>query len=161
MTTSTIDSYMIQARAAMIRLCLGCFLCSLLFEIHAAHAAQPETDPLAPGLDLISVKFAYGDMEHQPVYSGKQPDNRFYSKVGFIGNPDTAAGGLGLFKASHLPGYIEENASLWVAKILWHLNSVSARASLSPQLRIESKDTMIEIKQVDRSVWMVWHKTLD
>ena len=161
MTTSTIDSYFIQARAAMFRMCLGCILCSLIFKIHGAHAAQPESNSLASGLDLVSVKFAYGDIERLPAYSGKEPANRFNAKLGLIGTADTAPVGLGLFKASSLPGFIEENASIWVAKILWHLDSVSARASLSPQLRIESKDTMIEIKQVDRSVWMVWHKTLD
>jgi hypothetical protein len=118
-------------------------------------------DRMAPGLDLVSVKFTYGEIERLPSYYGKKTENRLNAKVGFIGVADSAIGGLGLFKASRLPGFIEENASLWVAKIKWHLNSVNARASLSPQLRIESKDTMIEIKQVDRSYWMVWHKTLD
>ena len=161
MTTSTADTYFIQARAAMIRMCMGCILCSLIFKMHGAHAAPPEMDRMAPGLDLVSVKFSYGETERLPTYHGKKTENRFNAKVGFIGVADSATGGLGLFKTSRLPGFIEENASLWVAKIKWHLNSVNARASLSPQLRIESKDTVIEIKQVDRSYWMVWHKTLD
>jgi hypothetical protein len=161
MTTSTADTYFIQARAALLRVCLGCILCSLIFKMHGAHAAQSEIDLLAPGLDLVSVKFTYGETERLPAYYGKKTESRFDTKVGFIGAADSATRGLGLFKTSRLPGFIEENVSLWVAKIKWHLNSVDARASLSPQLRIESKDTVIEIKQVDRSYWMVWHKTLD
>jgi len=161
MTTSTSGTYIFQAQAAMLRICMGCILCSLIFKMHGAHAAQPENELLAPGLDLVAVKFAYRDINQQPVYTGQQSVKSINTSFGFFDSTDTSSGGFGLLKASRLPDYIEENASLWVAKILWHLTSVNDRASLSPQLRIESKDTLIEIKQVDRSVWMVWHKSID
>jgi len=150
MTTSTSDSYFTQARAAMLRLCLGCVLCSLFFEMHAAHAAQP--DPFAPGLDLLSIKLAH--------YNAVQPvPYRFSASVVVA---DTASERVRFGGTSSLPDYINmEKVTAWVASIRWHMTANDNRASLAPHLRIESNETLLEIKPVDRSVWMVWHRTLD
>jgi hypothetical protein len=163
--TAISDSNFIQMRAAMLRLCLGCVLCSLLFEMHAGHAAQPEADPFSPGLDLISIKFAYSDIERieqQPAYTVQQPANSFNARVGFFGTTDIAPKRVNFGGLSSLPDYINmENVKDWVASIRWHMTANDNRASLSPQLRVESKETLIEIKPVDRSVWMMWHRALD
>jgi len=162
MFTATSDSYFIQVRAAMLHLCLGCILCSLLFELHTAHAAQPEADPFAPGLDLISIKFAYSNIDLQPAYTVQQPANSFNARVGFFGTTDTASGRVRFGGTSSLPDYINmEKVKDWVASIRWHMTADDNRASLSPQLRVESKEALIEIKPVDRSVWMRWHRALD
>ena len=162
MTTSTFGSYFIQVRAVMRRLCLGCVLCSLFFEMHAAHAAQPESDPLAPGLDLVSIKFAYSDTERQTVYTERQPSSRFNARVGFFDTADTASERVRFGGTSSLPDYINmEKVTAWVASIRWHMTADGNRASLAPHLRIESNKTLLEIKPIDRSVWMVWHRTLD
>lgn len=152
MTTSTSDSYFIQARAAMFRLCLGCVLCGLFFEMHAAHAAQPEVNPFAPGLDLLSIKLAHYDAVQPVPY-------RLSSSVVIA---DTASERVRFGGTSSLPDFINmEKVRSWVASIRWHLTADGNRASLAPQLRVESKETLIEIKPVDSSVWVVWHRELD
>ncbi|MGC2047971.1 MAG: hypothetical protein WA635_05095 [Gallionella sp.] len=165
MFTATSDSYFIQVRAAMLHLCLGCVLCSLFIEMHAAHAAQPEADPFAPGLDLISIKFAYSDIERierQPTYTVQQPAKSFNARVGFFGTTDTASERVRFGGTSSLPDYINmEKVKDWVASIRWHMTADDNRASLSPQLRVESKETLLEIKPVDRSVWLRWQRKLD
>jgi hypothetical protein len=165
MFTAISDSYFIQVRAAMFHLCLGCVLCSMLFKMHAAHAAQPEADPFAQGLDLISIKFAYSDIERiepQLAYTGQQPAKSFNARVGLFGTTDTASERVRFGRTSNLPDYINmEKVNAWIASIHWHITAVENRASLSPRLRIESEETLIEIKPVDRSVWMMWHKALD
>jgi hypothetical protein len=165
MAITTSDSCFIQMQAAMLRLCLGCVLCSLLFEMHAAHAAQPESDPFAPGFDLISIKFSYSDMnrvERRSAYTEQQPVNSLDAKVGFFGATDKAHERANFRGISSLPDYINmEQVKDWVASIRWHMTADDNRASLSPQLPVESKETLIEIKPVDRSVWMMWHRALD
>jgi hypothetical protein len=75
---------------------------------------------------------------------------------------DTASERLSFGGTSSLPDYINmEKVTAWVASIRWHMTADGNRASLAPHLRIESNETLLEIKPVDRSVWMVWHKTLD
>ena len=146
----------------MLHLCLGCVLCSLFIEMHAAHAAQPEADPFASGLDLISIKFAYSNIERQPVYTERQPDNRFNARVEFFGTAETEIEQVRFGGKSSLPDYINmEKVKDWVASIRWHMTADGNRASMAPHLRVESKETLIEIKPVDRSVWMRWHRTLD
>jgi hypothetical protein len=149
LTTSATDSYLIQARAAMLRLCLGFVLCGLAYEIHAA---QPDVELFAPGLDLLSIKLAH--------YDAVQPVPYRYSASVVIA--DTASERLSFGGTSSLPDYINmEKVTAWVASIRWHMTADGNRASLAPHLRIESNETLLEIKPVDRSVWMVWHKTLD
>jgi len=153
----------------MLHLCLGCVLCSLLFGMHAAHSAQPYADPFAPGLDLISIKFAYSDAysdierkDRQPDYTMQQPANSFNARVGFFGSSDIASERVRFGGTSSLPDYINmEKVNAWIASIHWHMNAVENRASLSPRLRVESEETLIEIKPVDRSVWLRWHRALD
>ncbi|MFZ5524111.1 MAG: hypothetical protein ACOY9D_08545 [Pseudomonadota bacterium] len=157
MTTSASCSYFIQLRAAMLRMCLGCVICSLFFEIHAAHGAQPETDPFSPGFDLASIRLAHYDTADtaQPI------TDHFSARVGLA---DSASVRVGFGGTSSFPGYINlEKFTSWVASIRWHLtaNAESSRASLSPQLRVESKETLVEVKPLDRSVWMIWHRALD
>lgn len=139
MNTSISGSYFIQMRAAILRLCLGCVLCSLLFEMHAAHAAQPETGDFATGVDLYTTPLA-----HSIIANNKVPD-----RFGFAGS-------------SNFPENIKlEEIAAWVASIRWHLTAEDNRASLSPHLRIQSKETRLEIKPIQRSVWMVWRRPLD
>ena len=151
MTTSTSDSCFIQARAAMLRLCLGCVLCSLVFKMHAAHAAQPEADLFVPGLDLVSIKLAHDSVQTVP--------DRFSASLVIA---DTVSERVRFGGTSSFPDLINmEKVTAWVASIRWHMIADGNRASLSPQLRVETKETLIEIKPVERSVWMVWSRALD
>jgi hypothetical protein len=139
MITSTFGFYFIQMRAAMLRLCMGCVLCSLFFEMGAAHAAQPEAGNFATGVDLYTI----------PLAHSVTANNKVSDRFGFAGS-------------SNLPENIKlEEIAAWVASIRWHLTAEDNRASLSPHLRIQSKETRIEIKPIQRSVWMVWHRQLD
>lgn len=149
MITSTFGSYFMQAQVLMRRLCLGCFLCSLAFEIHAA---QPDAELFAPGLDLLSIKLAHYDAVQPVPY-------RFSASVVIA---DSASERVRFGGTSSLPDFINmEKVKDWVASIRWHMTADGNRASLSPQLRVESKETLIQIKPVDRSVWMMWRKALD
>ena len=151
MITSTSDFHFIQVKAAILRLCMGCFLCSLIFEMHAAHA-QPELDPFATGLNLISIKFAHYDAVQPVPY-------RFSASVAIA---DAASKQVRFGGTSSLPDYINmEKVKDWVASIRWNLTADDSRASLAPHLRIESSEALLEIKPIDRSVWMMWHRALD
>lgn len=153
MTTSTSDSDFIQARAAMLRLCLGFVLCGLVCKVHAA---QPDAELFAPGLDLLSIKLAHYDAVQPVPY-------RFSASVVIADTAAVTASERARFGgASSLPDYINmEKVTAWVASIRWHMTADGNRASLAPHLRIESNETLLMIKPVDRSIWMVWHRTLD
>ncbi len=152
MITKLIGSCLLQTQAAMFRLCLG--LPVLGFACHA-HAAKPDDGIFSAGVNLFSIKFTHADSPEQPV-------NRFTANVGNLAVADSQATGSGFFKAFRLPKVIKPlDDSFWSTSIRWNLASVDARASLSPRLRVESKETLIELKPASRSVWMSWRRALD
>ena len=152
MNTSTFDPYYIQMRSALFRLCMGCILCSLIFRMHGAHAAQPHEGLFDSGIDLASIKLTHYDTV-QPV------TDRFSARIGLS---ESASVGFGFGGTSSFPELINlEKFTTWVTSIRWHLRAEESRASLSPRLLVESKDTLIEVKPLDRSVWMMWHRDLD
>jgi len=136
MNTSISGSYFIEAQVAMLR--LGFVLVLIGYAI-TSHAAQPEPGNFAPGVDLLTIPLAYS-----ATANNKVPDR------------------FGLAGSSSLPEYFKlEKLASWVASIRWHLTADDNRASLSPHLRIESREAQIEIKPIQRSVWMVWRRPLD
>jgi hypothetical protein len=152
MTTSTFGFCLSRAQEAMLRLCLGCILCSLIFRIQGAHAAQPDMDLRASGIDVASLQFTHYD-RGQPV------TDRFSARVGAT---DAASFGFRFGGTSSLPEYVSlEKITTWVASIRWHLAAENDRAYLSPRVRVESEQALIEIKPLKRSVWMMWHRALD
>ena len=152
MTTSTSGTYFLQAQATMLRLCMGCILCSLIFKMHGAHAAQPSVGTFVPGIDLAAIKLTRFD-------TNQTVTDRFSASVG---PTDKASVGFKFGGTSTLPEYINlEKFTTWVASVRWHLTAEDSRASLSPKLQVESRDALIEIKPLDRSVWMMWHRELD
>jgi len=152
MNNPTADSYLIQVRSAMLRLCMGCILCSLIFKMHGAHAAQPHDGLFDSGVDLASIKLTHYDTV-QPV------TDRFSARLGLT---ESASVGFGFGGTSSFPELVNlENFATWVTSIRWHLTANESRASLSPKLLVESRETLIEIKPLDRSVWMMWHRDLD
>jgi hypothetical protein len=135
MNTSS-GSYFIEVQAGMLRLGFGLVLIGYAF---ASHAAQPKGENFAPGVDLLTIPLAYS-----VAANNKVPDR------------------FGLAGSSSLPEYFKlEKIASWVASIRWHLTADDNRASLSPHLRIESRETRIELKPIQRSVWMVWRRPLD
>jgi len=136
MNTSISGSYFIEAQAVMLRLGFGLVLIGYAI---TSHAVQPEAGNFAPGVDLLTIPLAYS------VTANNRVPDRF-----------------GLAGSSNLPEYFKlEKIASWVASIRWHLTADDNRASLSPHLRIESRETRIEIKPIQRSVWMVWRRPLD
>lgn len=152
MITKLIGSCLAQTQAAMFRLCLG--LPVLGFACHA-HAAKPDEGIFDSGINLFSVKFSHTDSPEQTV-------NRFTANVGNLALADSEATGSGFFKAFRLPKVAKiVDDSFWSTSIRWNLAAVDARASLSPRLRVESKETLIELKPTSRSVWFSWRRALD
>ncbi|MGA9666556.1 MAG: hypothetical protein WBQ69_08940 [Gallionella sp.] len=145
-----------QARAAI--LCLGSGL--LLFGLSAAaHAAQPGTDSYSTNSDLLTIQLEHYDIMRLAAY-------QFGSKVGVAETADTADNvvpGASRFGATTgLPSFIKLlKMPSWVASIGWHMTADSDRASLSPNLRVESKENLFVIKPTNHSVSMVWHRKFD
>lgn len=155
MTTSAFGSYFIQMRAAMLRLCLGCVLCSLFFGMHAAHAAQSEADLFSTRPDLLAFQLERYDSMRLPAY-------RFDARIGIADTSGNVSGASRIGGTSGVPGFINLIKSpSWVASISWHMADDSDRASLAPYLRVESKETLVVIKPIQHSAWMIWHKKLD
>jgi len=144
MSTSTSGSYLIQVQATLLGMSVGLFLLAWAF---SAHAAQPAADPFARGVDLFKIQIAHSDY---------QPNK----KAGLAGSPSFANG---MIETDSLPGNINPNKKItaWITSILWNLDAVGDRASLSPHLRIQSEETLIEVRPLNQSVMILWHKALD
>jgi hypothetical protein len=154
--TSVSGSCFIQARAQAAIL----YLCSVLllfgFAV-TAHAAQPDAGIFSTNSDLLTVQLEGYDNMRMSAY-------QFGTKIGIADTADNALGASRIIGTSDLPGFIKLlKLPSWVASISWHMaaDAGSGRASLSPTLRVESKESLFVIKPTDRSVWMLWHKKLD
>lgn len=124
------------------RTCVGLLLCSLSL---ATQAAQPEL----PQLDLFTIQLTHTDTKHQSSY-------QFSTAVA-----NTTANSLVFGKSSRLPTFSElKKGTFWSTSIRWHLTDNGNHASLSPQFRLESKESRIEIRPLQRSVWMTWRREL-
>jgi hypothetical protein len=121
---------------------IGLLLCSLSM---ATQATQLES----PQLDLFSVQLTHTDTSQQSRY-------RFVTTVA-----STAANSLVFSKTSHLPALSEfKKGTFWITSIRWHLTIDDNRATFSPQFRIESKQSRIEIRPLQHTVWITWRKAL-
>ena len=154
MNTSVSGSCLIQAQAAIRCLCSGL----LLLGFAVAHAAQPDAGIFSTSSDLLTVQLEHYDSMRMAAY-------QFGTKIGIDDTVDNAPGAskiAGTAGTSGMPGFIKLlKLPSWVASISWHMAADSGRASLSPSLRVESKESLFLIKPTDRSVWMLWHKKFD
>lgn len=125
----------------ILRKCIGLLLCALPM---ATQATQLES----PQLDLFSIQLTHIDTSQQSSY-------RFDTAA------STAANNLVFGKTSRLPAFSEfKKGTLWITSIRWHLTTDDNRASFSPQFRVESKQSRIEIRPLPRSIWITWRKDL-
>jgi len=137
---STISDFYLTP--VILRTCIGLLLCSLSL---TTQAMQPES----PQLDVFAVQLTHTDTSKQSSY-------RFNTTVA-----STTPNNLVFSKTSRQPAFSEfKNGTLWIMSIRWHLTSDDDHASLSPQLRLESKESRIEIRPFNRSVWMIWCRAL-
>jgi hypothetical protein len=128
--------------SVILRTCIGLLLCSLSL---TTQATQPES----PQLDVFAVHLTYVDTSKQSSY-------RFNTTVA-----STTPNNLVFSNTSRQPAFSEfKNGTSWITSIRWHLTSDGDHASLSPQLRLESKESRIEIRPLQRSVWMIWRRAL-
>lgn len=116
-------------------------LCSLSI---AVQAAQPE----APQLDLFAVRLNHSDTSQQSA-------NQLSATI-VSASTDT----LAFSKNPHLPIFSElKKGAVWVASIRWHLAADDNHTSLAPRFRLESRASQIEIRPMQHSAWVMWHKT--
>jgi hypothetical protein len=153
--TSVSGSSFIQVQAAILCLCGGLFL--LGFAV-MARAAQPDADIFSTNQDMLTVQLEnYGSMRLAAY--------QFGTKIGIADaaeNFPKVAGASRFVGISGMPGFINLiKLPSWVASISWHMAADSGRASLSPTLRVQSKESAFVIKPTDHSIWMFWHKKLD
>jgi hypothetical protein len=142
----------VQAQAAMLRICMGMSLFG--FACHA-HAENPQEGIFASGYDLLSVKFGHSENRLQPAY-------RFSANFGQLDSNGNQSGSFGILNSIRLPGFIRpEKGSIWSTSIRWHMDAAGARASFSPRLQLQSDETLIVLKPVDHSAWMLWRRALD
>ncbi len=143
MNTFISGSYFIRVQAAMLKLGLGLVLGGYAM---ASHAAQADT--VAPGIDLISIPLAYSFTGNYPA-AGLDANDRMPDRFGFGEMP-------------RLPEYFNlKKVASWVASVRWHMAEENNRASFSPHLGVESRETLILIGPVNRSITMVWHRALE
>jgi hypothetical protein len=108
-------------------------------------AAQPES----PQLDLFSVQLTHIETRQQNSY-------RFDTSL-----TSSSPNNMGLSKTSRLPTFSEyKKGTFWITSIRWHLTIDDNRASLSPQFRVESKESRLEVRPLPRSVFVTWRKYL-
>ncbi len=145
MNTLISGSYFIPARTAMLNLALAWVL---LGHAMASHAAQPGMGIFAPGVDLLSIPLAYSVNGNERAAEAGANDNL----------PDR----FGFGRMPRLPDCFNlEKAVSWAASIRWHMAEENHRAAFSPHLRVESRETLILIRPLDRSITMVWHRALE
>jgi hypothetical protein len=142
----------VQAQAAMLRICMGMSLFG--FACHA-HAENHQEEFFASGYDLLAVKFSHSENRLQPA-------NRFSANFGQFDSNGNQPESFGIFNSLRLPGFIKpENGSSWSTSIRWHMDTTGASPSFSPRLQLQSNETLIEFKPVDHSAWMLWRRALD
>ena len=134
------------------RLGLGLFLVGLTV---ATHAAQPEQDLFAPHLDLLKIQPVHADTDGLP----RLAHYRFSASVVLthaadVGPPNYSSNSLVLANAASEP----QPEAVWARSGGWQLISGGDRPSLSPLLRIESKDEKLEVTPRRHSLRIEWRK---
>ena len=131
-----------KAKISTTRLCLGLLLGSVSLMTHAAQ-------PLTTEFDLLSVQLTR--------FNTKQIDS--YQLNTQIAN--TTANSFVFGKGLHLPTLSEiKTGMFWKTSIRWHYTDDGIKSSLSPKLRIESKESKIELNPLKHSVTLAWRRAL-
>ncbi|MGA8862928.1 MAG: hypothetical protein WBM09_13050 [Gallionella sp.] len=148
MNTCISGSYFTRAQAVMRTLGFGLVVVGYAIASHAAHA-----DTFGPGVDLVSIPLAYSLIGNDRPVNLDANTNLDANN----GAPDRFGG------MPRLPDYFKnlKNVASWVASISWHMTEEDSRASFSPHLRVESKETLILIEPLDHSITMMWHRRLE
>ena len=147
MKTCISGSYFTRAQAVMRMLGLGLVIAGYVIASHSAHA-----DTVSPGFDLVSIPFAYSLIGNDRAADLDANDNLDVNNRA----PDRFGG------MPRLPEFLNlKNVASWVASIRWHMAEEDSRASFSPHLSVESKETRILINPLDHSITMMWHRKLD
>jgi hypothetical protein len=134
------------------RLGLGLFLVGLTV---AAHAAQPEQDLFAPHLDLLKILPVHLDTDGLP----RLAHYRFSASVVLTHAADVGPPTYGSNSPVLANSAIElQQEAVWARSSSWQLISSGDRPSLSPLLRIESKDEKLEVTPRRHSVRIEWRK---
>jgi hypothetical protein len=130
------------AKTVTIRLCLGFLLSTLSLTTQAAQLGDVQ-------FDLLSVQLSHTNT--------KQLDS--YQISAAIANAPASNFVFG--KIPHLPSISEiKSGTFWTTSILWHYAGDGAKSALSPKLRIESKESRIELNPLKRSISLTWRRAL-
>jgi hypothetical protein len=132
----------INPAPVIFRVCIGLLLCSHSLTTQAAQSDSSQ-------LDLFAVRFVHADNSQQSSY-------HFFNTVVSADSTNLMFG-----KTSSLPAISEfKKGAFWITSIRWHLITDNNHASLSPQIRLESKVGQLEIRPLQRSVLMTWRTAL-
>lgn len=136
---------MINSANAIIskaRFCLGFLLCTLSLTTHATQLSNTQ-------FDLFSLQLTHAETQK---FSGYQ----FSTAVG-----NSSANGFVFSKDLHLPSLSElKKGTFWTTSIRWHYTDDGMKSSLSPKLRIESKESKIELNPLKHSFSLSWRREL-
>jgi hypothetical protein len=126
----------------ILRASIGLLLCS-----HSLTTQATQFEPLQ--MDIFSIQLTHNDTNQQISYL-------FNTKI-----VNTVTNNLAVRKTSPLPAFSEyKKGEFWITSIRWHFTTDSNQASLSPRFRLESKESRIEIRPLQRSIWMTWRRAL-
>lgn len=136
---------MIRSKTAsnlMIQLCLCLLLSTLSLTTHAAQ-------PRATQFDLLSLQFSHTNTKQLDSY-------QINTTVANIPASNFVFG-----KIPHLPSMSEiKTDTFWTTSIHWHYTDDGIKPSLSPKLRIESKESRIELNPLKHSLSLTWRRAL-
>jgi hypothetical protein len=132
----------IKVTTSTARLCLGLLLGSLSLTVQAA---QPEVTQF----ELLSFQLAHTNT--------KQLDS--YQLSTAVAN--TTASNFVFGKMPHLPSISEiKTGTFWTTSIRWHYTDDGFKSSFTPKLRIESKESRIELNPLKHSFSLAWRRAL-
>ncbi len=124
------------------QLCLGLLLCTLSL---TARAVQPEVTQF----DLLSLQLTHAETKQ---FNGYQLSTS-------VGN--NASNGFVFGKGLHLPSLSElKKGTFWTTSIRWNYSNDNLKSSLSPRLRVESKESRIEFNPIKHAASITWRREL-
>ncbi|MDD5300350.1 MAG: hypothetical protein PHD65_07630 [Gallionella sp.] len=137
-------------QAAMLRICVGLIFVGLAV---AAHTAQSEESPFAPGLDILTIQPVRASADRLLPY-------HLNASITLTRSAEAAPAGSGFGNTPQFHIVAEpKKEAVWSTNARWQIAPDSDRISLSPVLRFESKEGRFEIKPRRHSVWFGWRKT--
>ncbi len=130
------------------RWCSGIVLCGHFL---TAQAVQPHELQL----DLLSIQLTQQDMQS---FNGLHSSEELHLETKIA---NTTASSFIFNKSAQLPNSPKLKKDIfWTTSIRWNYTDDGIRSSLSPRLRIESKESLIDFNPLKQTISIRWHRDI-